>query len=197
MRLHLPEDLYVLTAALPAGRAVLQYIPLAVAANYVDYINLMAYDFFGTWTPRSGHHAQLHAGSKDDESGATAVQYFMSQGFPAHKILLGVPLYGRSFLSAAGPGQKFRGGGGDAGTFEYKSLPRKGAKEVVDKKAVAASCLGGDGGFVSYDNPDSVKAKAQFCKQKGLGVSAPKNMRGRRIRLTDPFVGSLLLERTG
>jgi chitinase len=31
--------------------------------------------------------------------------------------------------------------------------------------------VGGDGGFVSYDNPETVRAKAAFAKQKGLGVS--------------------------
>lgn len=172
VRLHLPEDHYTLTAALPANRVVLQNIPLQGVAEYVDFINLMAYDFFGSWTPKSGHHSQLYPVHKDEESGANGVQYVLSQGFPSKKVLLGVPLYGRSFLGAAGPGQKFKGAGGDeAGTFEYKALPLNGTKESVDKKAIAAQCIGADGGFVSYDNPDTVKTKAQFCKQKGLGVS--------------------------
>ncbi|ROT43651.1 chitinase [Sodiomyces alkalinus F11] len=170
VRLHLPEDQYLLTAALPANRGILQYIPLQSSAEYVDYINLMAYDFFGPWMSKSGHHSQLYAMQKDEESGANAVQYILSQGFPSMKILFGIPLYGRSFLGASGPGQNFKGAGGDqTGTFEYKSLPLDGAKEVVDKKAIAAQCVGATGGFVTYDNPDTVKTKAQFCKQKGLG----------------------------
>jgi chitinase len=35
---------------------------------------------------------------------------------------------------------------------------------------VAAFCVGGDGGFVTYDNPETVKMKANYCKEKGLGV---------------------------
>lgn len=166
----MPESHYLLTAALPAGRAVLQYIDLRRTADYLDFINLMAYDFSGSWTHRSGHHAQLYALSKDESSGASAVQYLVSQGFPSQKILLGIPLYGRSFLHAAGPGQKFKGVGGDNGTFDYNQLPRRGTKEVLDKKHIAAQCVGADGGFVTYDNPDTVKMKAAFCKSKSLGV---------------------------
>ncbi|KAH0444363.1 class V chitinase [Colletotrichum camelliae] len=169
VRLHMPESHYLLTAALPAVRAVLQYIDLRRTADYLDFVNLMAYDFSGSWTHRSGHHAQLYALSKDESSGASAVQYLVSQGFPSQKILLGIPLYGRSFLHAAGPGQKFKGVGGDNGTFDYNQLPRRGTKEVLDKKHIAAQCVGADGGFVTYDNPDTVKMKAAFCKSKSLG----------------------------
>lgn len=109
--------------------------------------------------------------NKDEPSGASGVQYLMASGVPGKKILLGIPLFGRSFLHVTGPGHKHRGGGGEDGSFEYNQLPRKGTKEQIDKRAVAAQCIGGDGGFVSYDNPDTVKIKASFCKQKGLGVS--------------------------
>ncbi len=170
VRIHLPEDRYLLTAGLPAGKAVLQNIDLGRAADYLDLVNLIAYDFFGPWTHKCGHHAQLYATGKEETSGASGVQYLMAQGFPARKILLGIPLFGRSFLNTSGPGHKFKGAGGEDGSFEYRELPRRGTKEQVDKRVVAAQCVGGDGGFVTYDNPETVKMKAAFCKQKGLGV---------------------------
>ena len=111
--------------------------------------------------------------SKDETSASSGVSYLVSHGLPAKKILLGIPTYGRSFLGTSGPGQKHRGGGGDEGTFDYNQLPRKHSKEVVDKRHVSAQCVGGDGGFVSYDNPETVKSKAAYCKQKGLGVRQP------------------------
>lgn len=170
-RAYLSEDEYLLTAALPANKAVLQFIDLGQAAVYLDFINLTAYDFFGSWAPRTGHQSQLYAMSKDETSASTGVGYLMQAGVPGKKILLGIPLFGRSFLHATGTGQKFRGAGGEEGSFEYKDLPRKHTKEQVDKRSVAAQCVGGDGGFVTYDNPETVKIKAAFCKQKGLGVS--------------------------
>ncbi|KAK5992863.1 Chitinase 1 [Cladobotryum mycophilum] len=168
-RIHLPDDRFILTAALPANKEVLQFIDVRMAAEYLDFINLMAYDFFGPWTPNSGHHAQLYAMNKDEPSASAGVIYLMAQGFPAKGILLGIPTYGRSFLQATGPGQSFKGGGGEDGTFEYNKLPLKGSKEAVDKRHIAAQCVGADGGFVTYDNPETVKTKAAFCKQKGLG----------------------------
>ncbi|KAK1767030.1 endochitinase B1 [Phialemonium atrogriseum] len=168
-RIHLPEDYYLLTAALPAAKAVLQCIDLRQSVDYLDFINLTAYDFYGSWTNRSGHQSQLYAMNKDETSGSSGVSYLMASGVPGKKILLGIPLFGRSFLQATGPGQKFKGAGGEDGSFEYKDLPRRGTKEQVDKRSVAAQCVGGDGGFVTYDNPDTVKMKAAFCKQKGLG----------------------------
>lgn len=100
--------------------------------------------------------------------------YLLSHGCPPKKIVLGISVFGRSFLGAGGPGHHFREVGGDTGVFEYKRLPRRGTKEVVDRCVGAASYAGADGGFVSYDNPETVKMKAAYCKQKGLGVSGAR-----------------------
>ncbi|KAI1774524.1 glycoside hydrolase family 18 protein [Hypoxylon cercidicola] len=169
VRVHLPDEQFFVTAALPAGRPILQNINIAQAAAYLDFVNLEAYDFYGPWSHRSGHQAQLYSMSKDETSGSSGVSYLISHGCPARKILLGIPLYGRSFLGVSGPGHRHKGVGGEDGAFEYSTLPRKNAKESVDKRIGAASCVGGDGGFVTYDNPETVKMKAAYCKQKGLG----------------------------
>ncbi|KAF7537224.1 hypothetical protein G7054_g3894 [Neopestalotiopsis clavispora] len=168
-RVHLPADEYFLTAALPASQSILQCIDIRTAAHYLDMVNLMAYDFYGSWTHRSGHHSQLYAMNKDEPSGTSGIAFLIGAGCPAKKINLGIPLYGRSFLGVSGPGHRFKAVGGEDGTFDYNQLPRKGAKEQVDKRIGAAMCVGGDGGFVTYDNPDTVKMKATYCKQKGLG----------------------------
>ncbi|KAI0178991.1 glycoside hydrolase family 18 protein [Hypoxylon sp. FL1284] len=169
VRTHLSDEHFFMTAALPAGRAILQNIDIAQAAAYLDFVNLEAYDFCGPWSHRSGHHAQLYSMSKDETSGSSGVSYLIAHGCPTRKILLGIPLYGRSFLGVSGPGHRYKGAGGEDGAFEYNTLPRKNTKETVDKRVGAASCVGGDGGFVTYDNPETVKMKAAYCKQKGLG----------------------------
>lgn len=130
----------------------------------------MCYDYSGPWTPSSGHHAQLFAAAPGTTpSGDAAVQYCLSQNFPPEKLLLGIPCYGRSFLGATGPHQHYAGhGGGSEGTFEYADLPREGALAFLDEKAVAAYCVGGDGGFVSYDMPSTVKMKARYVRERGL-----------------------------
>ncbi|KAL8947136.1 MAG: hypothetical protein Q9222_006552 [Ikaeria aurantiellina] len=173
LRKHLPAPKYLLTSALPAGTWALQYIDLGKAASHMDYINLMAYDFAGPWTKLSGYQAQLHTPPKNSPdmrtSGRSAVQYLVSKKVPPSKIVLGIPAYGQSFLGAVQINAKFKGPGGEGGTFEYTQLPRPGTQEKVDKQAVAAYCVGGDGGLVTYDNAETVHIKGQYVREHKLG----------------------------
>ncbi|KAL8982632.1 MAG: hypothetical protein Q9205_002921 [Flavoplaca limonia] len=188
LRRHLPTPKYLLTSALPAGAWALKHIDLAKAAAHMDYVNLMAYDFAGPWGKMSGYQAQLHVppGTPDDmkNSGQAAVQYMKSKGVPAKKITLGIPAYGHSFIGASNVNQRFKSSGGNEGSFEYSQLPRPGAEEKVDKKAVAAFCVGGDGGLVTYDNPETVRMKARFVKEQSLAGlfywTGPGDVRGPR-----------------
>ncbi|KAL8991867.1 MAG: hypothetical protein Q9169_007578 [Polycauliona sp. 2 TL-2023] len=188
LRKHLPAPKYLLTSALPAGAWALQHIDLAKAARQMDYVNLMAYDFAGPWGQTSGFQAQLHVPPNTPDnmrnSGQAAVQYMRSKGVPANKITLGIPAYGHSFVGASHINQKFKSSGGDGGSFEYSQLPRPGTVERVDKQAVAAFCVGGDGGLVTYDNPETVRIKARFAKEQKLAGlfywTGPGDTRGPR-----------------
>ena len=134
----------------------------------------MTYDFSGPWTNLCGHHAQLYSPKNPHNDAAkiscsSAVAYAQSRGVPAKKILLGVPAYGRSFLGASKIGEQFTGHGGEEGTFDYIDLPRPGTVVTFDKEVGAVYCVGGDGGFVSYDDARTVQMKAQFALEQGLG----------------------------
>jgi len=174
LRKELPAPKYFLTSALPAGEWALKDIDLGKASKYLDLINLMTYDFSGPWTDVCGHHAQLYSPRNPHNnaariSGDAAVTYLISKGVPSEKILLGIPAYGRSFLGANGVGSQYDGHGGEEGTFEYKDLPRLEAVVHYDDEVTAAYCVGGDGGFVTYDDPNTVRAKADYAKQRALG----------------------------
>ena len=173
LRKELPAPRYLLTSALPAGEWALRNIDLGKASTYLDLINLMTYDFSGPWTDLCGHHAQLYSPKNPHNEAAkvscsSAVAYAKSRGVTAKKILLGVPAYGRSFLGATKAGDRFVGHGGDEGTFDYKDLPRPGAVVTFDEEAGAVYCVGGDGGFVTYDDARTVQMKAQFALKEGL-----------------------------
>ena len=134
----------------------------------------MAYDFSGPWTERSGHHAQLYSPRNPHNESArsschSAVSYLRLNGVPPGKILLGIPVYGRSFPGADGIGQRFARQGAEEGTFEYRDLPRPGSTESIDPEVIAAFSVGGDGGFVSYDNPQTVQMKATYARSQMLG----------------------------
>ncbi|KAF2266024.1 glycoside hydrolase [Lojkania enalia] len=173
LRSYLPAPQYMLSSALPAGEWALQHINLAHASNYLDMVNLMSYDFSGPWVPKCGHQAQLFTPQIPHCAEAaischSAVSYMVRQGVPPNKILVGIPAYGRSFTNTHGVGHSYSGHAGEEGTFEYRDLPRPGAIEHVDAQVGAAYCIGGDGGFVTYDIPDTVSMKARYVRQNGL-----------------------------
>jgi chitinase len=164
----------MLTTAIPAGEWCLRNIDLAATSKSCDFINVMAYDFAGKWTEVSGHQAQLRSPDRPDDafskrSVENVVRYLKSHGVSLKKALIGIPVYGRSFLGVTGPGQQFMGQGGKNGMIEYRDLPRPGTHEIVDEQLGAAFCVGADGGFVSYDNPETVEMKAKYVKTNKLG----------------------------
>lgn len=174
IRQYLPAPQYTLSSALPAGEWALQHINLGHASQYLDLVNLMAYDYSGPWVSKCGHQAQLFTPPDPHCPEAaischSAVSYMVNQGVPQHKIVMGVPAYGRSFTGTRGIGHSFSGQAGEEGTFEYRDLPRPGAEEHVDEQVGAAYCVGGDGGLVTYDTPQTVRMKANYVRQNGLG----------------------------
>lgn len=118
-------------------------------------------------------HSQLHL-PKDYETlprricAALAVHYAIANGLPARKILLGIPTFGQSFPGATESGDDCHFTADDV-KIDYRDLPEEGAVETDDLEQVGASCVGGAGGWVSYDNQRSVAVKAKFVKENQLG----------------------------
>ena len=63
----------------------------------------MAYDLHGPWDDVTGLNAPLYAGSADKTilqkqlNVNASIQYWLKNGAPREKIILGMPLYGRTF----------------------------------------------------------------------------------------------------
>ncbi|KAF0638851.1 hypothetical protein FPSE5266_00163 [Fusarium pseudograminearum] len=167
---------FLLTSALPTGEYCLKHINLPVVAHLLDFLNLMGYDFTGGWTDVCGHHAQLLPPSQNlnevyptlRKSCQRGVDFLIANGFPRHKIILGIPAYARYFGQARGPGHPFKG----AGEIDYCDLPDEWVTNAeVDQIVAAASFVDnkGDKGFVSFDVPSTVSIKAGYAKALGLG----------------------------
>ena len=87
--------------------------------------------------------------------------------------MIGVPLYGRSFLNTDGPGTPFEGvgeGTWEKGIYDYGTLPLPGAEMNYDKDAIASWSY--DGGskreMISFDDEVSAKAKAEWVVKEDL-----------------------------
>jgi len=72
---------------------------LAPYAEYFDFINIMGYDFAGSWSSVTSHHAALYDPAGGDIlSVSSGVKNWLNGQFPASKIVIGVPSYGKSWI---------------------------------------------------------------------------------------------------
>ena len=146
---------------------------------YLDWINVMTYDFFNSMTPTTGHHAGLYpsryAASTDRDADA-AIRQHLAAGIPPDKLVMGAAFYGRAFGEVDPqhdglnqPFAKF------VGAFPYAELAttRIGRNGFVRKwdSAARAPFLwnAATRTFISYEDPESLRAKARYVKKHGLG----------------------------
>jgi chitinase len=154
-------------------------VNLAAVNRYVDWFNLMTYDFCNAMTPDTCHHAGLHASKLapgDARTTGRAVRQFLAAGVPPAKLVIGVAFYGREF-------------GGVEPVHDGLYQPYRKFIAFVPWSKLQADFIGKRGfvrhwdaqadapwlwnaathTFITYDDPQSIAAKAAFVKQHHLG----------------------------
>jgi chitinase len=126
----------------------------------------------GSWDNVANHQANVFGGPI---SASHSVQWYISQGVPRHKIILGVPLYGRSFLNTDGPGSSFSGlgqGSWESGVYDYRALPLPGSYILRDGHAMASWTYDyGRREMISFDDETVGCWKGEYIAREGLGGS--------------------------
>ena len=87
---------YEISVASPAGIDKIPGMNLGDLAQSVDFFNLMAYDFHGTWEGTTGHQAAL-TGDAIGYDISTAVNAYLAAGVDPGKIVIGSPMYSRAW----------------------------------------------------------------------------------------------------
>lgn len=91
---------YLLTIAGAANQDFINNTELPTLAGNLDFANLMTYDMHGSWDKYTDFNAPLYIDQASPQlqiSVDSAVQSWIHAGFPADKIVVGVPFYGRKY----------------------------------------------------------------------------------------------------
>ncbi|MFJ8789517.1 glycosyl hydrolase family 18 protein [Streptomyces sp. NPDC102462] len=148
----------------------------AGAAQYVDWYNVMTYDFFGAWAAQgpTAPHSPLTSYSGIPTAGFTAADAmakYKAQGVPAKKLLLGIGFYGRGWTGVTQDAPGGTATGPAAGTYEqgiedYKVLKTSCPATGTVAGTAYAKC---GNNWWSYDTPATIATKMAWVKTQGLG----------------------------
>ncbi len=127
------DKYYLLTIASGQGDNFVVNADLANSVSYLDFINIMTYDFSGSWEMLANHNSPLYYDSKLPKNSAPrsnvrggAVGH-LNGGVPEHKLVLGIPFYGKGWEGCNAPGQyatctSIPKGTWESGIFDYTDV---------------------------------------------------------------------------
>ncbi|XP_049438191.1 acidic mammalian chitinase-like [Epinephelus fuscoguttatus] len=175
----------LLTAAVAAGKGNIDNgYEIADISKFLDFINVMTYDFHGAWDPFTGHNSPLYRSSFDQGeliyfNMDFAIKYWRDQGAPLEKLMLGFATYGRTFRttsSANGIGAPATGAASagpftrEAGFWSYYEICtflQGGSVHWIDEQMVPYAIRGNE--WVGFDNKQSFEIKVQYLKHNKYG----------------------------
>ncbi|MDQ1067599.1 glycoside hydrolase family 18 chitinase [Streptomyces canus] len=170
---------YLVTAAITADGSSGGKIDAADyggASQYVDWYNVMTYDYFGAFDADgpTAPHSPLTSYAGIPTAGfdsADAIAKLKSKGVASNKLLLGIGFYGRGWtgVTQAAPGGSATGaapGTYEAGIEDYKVL--KTSCPTTGTVAGTAYAYCGNNWW-SYDTPATIAGKMTWARNQGLG----------------------------
>ncbi len=164
-------DRYTLSIATAGGSRYFANVEVGEVQKYVDWMNVMTYDFAGEWSTVTAHHAGV---AKTEEF----VREYLAAGVPAEKIVVGVALFAKSWRgvldrSSTGLNQQFDQpdiGGETWSMLAASYLHAPGYERHWDEAARAPYLWNREiGRFITYDDPQSIAEKARFVRLHHLG----------------------------
>lgn len=172
------DDRYLLTIASNDDQSFFDHTEMNKVHPYLDFVNVMSYDMFSVGSETTGHHTGLYQSSPDAPARTTeaAITRHLDAGIPARKIVLGAAFYGRSWSGVLSK---------DNGLYQpfeefYEFIPyvrleenfinKEGFKRYWDDGAKAPYLWNPNKQImVTYEDPESLKHKADYIQEKGLG----------------------------
>jgi chitinase len=184
---------YELSSAINVGYDKLDKVDYADAVQYMDFIMMMSYDYFGAWdTTKLGHQTGVYPSDfRADENTQkynlrTGVNLLKAQGVPASKLVAGIAMYGRGWTgvtheagthhmtgTATGPAQPSGSFKLEPGTIMYANIAQwvnepswEYHYDTVAQAPYIYNPTTGD--LISYDDDKSIQAKADIVMSEGM-----------------------------
>uniref|UniRef100_A0A3B4C7G3 GH18 domain-containing protein n=2 Tax=Pygocentrus nattereri TaxID=42514 RepID=A0A3B4C7G3_PYGNA len=179
------QSTLLLSAAVPAIKEIIDDgYEISEIAKYLDFINVMTYDFHGIWDRFTGHNSPLYKGAHEQDyleyfNTDYAMRYWRDNGTPVEKLRMGFAAYGRTFqltTSANGAGAPASGPAsagpytGEAGFWAYYEICGflEGTKiHWIEDQRVPYATKGGE--WVGFDTKESFEIKVQYLKDHKFG----------------------------
>ena len=149
-------------------------IDLPGLISYVDHINLMTYDLIGSKVKRSGHQSSLYSTGWQESSADHALRHLDSLKIPHDKIAIGAAFYARLYQVLGNPPtglnqpaefkrfvamKKIRTNYSDAMGYQTFWDPEAKASYKYNPR---------NGVYLTYDDEQSIAAKCDYTRKKGL-----------------------------
>lgn len=171
---------FEVSIATAGGEEKLAKLNLEGIDPYVDFYNVMTYDFHGGWENVTGHQAAM-TGDANNYDVTGAVDVFENAGIELSKVVMGAPAYTRAWGNVADGGSfgyQQPGAGRDAtgsfeaGVYDYKDVLNDvvtGTRNLYwDDDNKAAFLYDGDE-WSSMETTATIAGKAAYVEEKGLG----------------------------
>jgi len=166
---------YLLTIASGANQTFLDHTEMSIAHEYLDFVNIMTYDYLTGGSQTTGHHTNLYHSSisASRQSSAQAVEEHITAGIPVSKLVLGAAFYARGWKGVENPEQVLNSPHGDGFSLSYSAISdlvdNQGFVRKWDEDAKAPYLWNADSATViTYDDPRSLKYKCEFISDTGL-----------------------------
>lgn len=169
---------YELSFAAAAQSWGTEIVDIKAVEPYVDYVNLMGYDYTGAWSQKTSHNSPLYKDSRDKDSYCVddSVNEYLKAGLPKDKLVMGVPAYGYKWTGVKdvnnGLYQEGKGVTPQEEVFTYKDIKSKyvgkeGFERYWSEDSKVPYLFNGSE-FITYDDEESIGIKVDYVNDQDL-----------------------------
>ncbi|WP_246070505.1 glycosyl hydrolase family 18 protein [Paenibacillus kobensis] len=206
---------YLQTIAAGQGDNFVANSGLGESSRYLDYINIMTYDYSGSWDKLAHHNSPLYYDPAHPQDTAPrnhvlgGVTGELNGGVPNYKINLGIPFYGKGWIGCPADGQyqtcegatpfgTWENGAFDYTDIEQNYLKHDGYVKHWNEASKAAYLYNADNGvFLTYNDESSMMYISSLVKSLDLpGVMSWEISGDRNRTLTTRLAHDLPIDGT-